>query len=148
MTARSVRALLGLAAVAAGCSGESDTGGKPLHRPGNFDPSIAGYVACSRLIVSGEVLDVSDADAPDRMRTRLRVADWVKPTAGPRVTTIETADIARDGVYRRWQPGTHLFLVVDVDPAALPEWQFRAGTIAAIRRAVPEARTLGCPYCP
>jgi hypothetical protein len=37
---------------------------------------------------------------------------------------------------------------VDVDPAALPNWQFRDRTVKKIKRAVPASRTIECPYGP
>ena len=146
---------LALAAVVvatlAGCYYEhgpqQDTGGKPLHAPATFDPSLPGYVACSRLIVEGDVVSVRDGDS-GRMVTEFAVDEWIKPASGPEVATIETADIASEGVYERWAPGTHLFLQVDLDPDAYPSWQFEDRTIRKIKRAVPESRTLECPYGP
>jgi hypothetical protein len=66
------------------------------------------------------------------MVTELAVDEWIKPASGPKVATIETPDIAAEGVYEWWEPGTHLFLQVDVDPAALPNWQFRDRTVKKI----------------
>jgi hypothetical protein len=120
---------------------------KPLHAPANFDPSLAGYVACSRLIVEGDVVTVRSADT-GRMVTTLAVQDWVKPASGKSRARIETADIAKDGVYKRWSPGTHLRLAVDVDPSVLPSWQFSAAQFDKIRAAVPSAKKLSCPYGP
>ena len=82
------------------------------------------------------------------MVTELAVDRWIKPATGPRTATIETADIAAEGVYERWEPGTHLFLQVDVDPDALPNWQFPDRMIKKIDRAVPASRTIECPYGP
>jgi hypothetical protein len=115
--------------------------------PATFDPSLLGWVACSRLIVEGDVVRVSSADSPGRMVTELAVDRWIKPASGPKTATIESADIAADGVYERWEPGSHL-LQVDVDPDALPNWQFRDRTIEKIERAVPASRTLEWSYGP
>ena len=141
-----------VAMVTSACSGHgpgpSPAAGKPLHAPANFDPTLPGWVACSRLIVEGDVVGVRDAASQGRMVTELAVQDWVKPAAGPRTTRIETVDIAAEGVYRRWPAGTHLFLQVGVDPGMLPSWEFDAATITKIKRAVPASRTIACPYGP
>lgn len=134
-----------VAAAVAGCS-DQGTRGKPLHAPATFDPSLPGWVACSKLIVEGDVVRVSDAGSPGRMVIELAVDRWIKPRSGPKTATIETADIAAEGVYERWEPGTHLFLQVDLDPDALPNWQFSERTIRQIDRALPESRALECPY--
>jgi hypothetical protein len=136
-----------VAVAVAGCS-EQEQSGKALHAPATFDPSLPGWVACSRLILEGDVIRVSSADSPGHMVTELAVDEWIKPASGPKVATIETPDIAAEGVYEWWKPGTHLFLQVDVDPAALPNWQFRDRTIKKIKRAVPASRTIDCPYGP
>ena len=117
-----VAAVMIVAAAAAGCS-EQEQSGKPLHAPEWLDPTLAGWVACSRMIVAGDVVSVRPA-GHGRMVTELAVDEWVKPASGPEVATIETADLAAEGVYERWNPGTHLFLQVDVDPASLPGWEF------------------------
>jgi hypothetical protein len=136
-----------VAAAVAGCS-EQEQSGKPLHAPATFDPSLPDWVACSRLILEGDVVRVSSADSPGQMVTELAVGEWVKPASGPKVATIETPDIAAEGVYERWEPGTRLFLQVDVDPAALPNGQFSDRMIKKIKRAVPASRTIECPYGP
>jgi hypothetical protein len=82
------------------------------------------------------------------MTTEVAVKDWVKPPSGPGIARIETVDIAAEGVYSRWQPGTHVFLQVDVDPSALPNWQFGDRMIKKIKHAVPASRTIACPYGP
>jgi len=120
---------------------------RPLHAPPNFDPSTAGYVACSRVVVEGDVLSVTDAGT-GHMTTTLKVARWVKPTSGGPTVKVTTADIAAEGVYERWKPGTHLFLVASVDPDALPDWQFTPAQFDAFRAAVPAANALSCPYGP
>ena len=61
---------------------------------------------------------------------------------------VTTADIAANGVYERWQPGTHLLLVASVDPDALPDWQFTAAQFDAFGRALVPAEALSCPYGP
>jgi hypothetical protein len=152
LTGTSVLPLVVVAIVAAtavaGCSDEARTAGKPLHAPASFDPSLPGWVACSRLILEGDVVRVSDAVSPGRMVTELAVQDWVKPASGPKTARIETVDIAAEGVYERWRPGTHLLLQVDVDPSALPNWQFGDQMIRKIKRAVPASRAIECPYGP
>src|SRR5213079_1265583 len=136
-------------AVLSGCSGNGRAAaGKPLHAPANFDPTLPAFVACSKIIVEGDVVRVRDAATRGRMVTELAVIDWVKPASGPRTATIETVDIAAEGVYKRWAPGTHLFLQVDVDPSALPSWQFEKRTIGRIKLAVPASRNIDCPYGP
>jgi len=135
------------AAALAGCFGQGQSG-KPLHAPATFDPSLAGWIACSRLIVEGDVIRVRDGSSPGQMVTELAVDRWIKPASGPKTASIETVDIAAEGVYERWEPGTHLFLQVDIDPAALPNWEFRDRMIRKIERALPESRTLECPYGP
>jgi hypothetical protein len=82
------------------------------------------------------------------MVTELAVQGWVRPASGPKSVEIETADIAAEGVYRRWKPGAHLFLQVDLDPDALPSWEFDDRMIKRIRRAVPASRAIECPYGP
>lgn len=142
-----------LAAVLAGCGqarGQSEavrSQASPLHAPANYDPSLPGFVACSRVIVEGDVISVIDA-SPGRMLTTPTVTDWVKPATGAQQAKIDTVDIAGEGVYKRWPPGTHLFLAVDVDPSALPNWEFTTETAAAIRKAVSPATTKTCPYGP
>jgi hypothetical protein len=128
----------------ASCGGGSGTAGRPLHAAANFDPSLPGWVACSRLIVEGDVVSVRSAGT--RMITELAVDDWVKPASGPTVARIETTDIAEEGVYDHWKPGRHLFLHVDADPTTLPSWQFKPGLIKKIKAAVPASRALTCPY--
>jgi hypothetical protein len=145
MKALAVLAVLAVVALT-GCQSEEPRS-KPLHAPANFDPSLAGFVACSRLVVEGDVVSVR-ATTSGRMLTTLAVQDWVKPTTGPRRAKIETVDIARDGVYPRWLPGTHLRLAVDVDPDALPDWEFTEPAFAKIRAAAPRATNLSCPYGP
>ena len=131
-----------------GVAGPANSGsGRPLHAPPNFDPSTAGYVACSRVIVEGDVISVADAD-DGQMTTTLKVARWVKPSSGGATVKVTTADIAADGVYARWRPGTHLFLVASVDPDALPDWEFTAAQFDAFGRAVVPAEALSCPYGP
>jgi hypothetical protein len=147
---RVILAAIAAVALMAGCSeqaSEQGASGKPLHAPATFDPSLPGWVACSRLIVEGNVVKVSDG-SPGRMVTEFAVRRWIKPASGPKLATIETADIAAEGAYERWEPGTHLFLQVDLDPAALPNWQFDNRESKKIERAVPESRTLECPYGP
>jgi hypothetical protein len=121
--------------------------GRPLHRPANFDPSIPGLVACSDVVLEGDVLRVIDG-RPGRMLATLTVDHWVKPATGPGRVTLSLVDIAGEGAYHRWPPGTHLRLVVDVDPASLPEWQFTSEQFAALEQAVPQAHRLQCPYGP
>ena len=144
---RLMLAAIVVAGALAGCY-DQDRGGKPLHAPATFDPSLPGWVACSKLIVEGDVVRVTDGPSPGRMLIELAVDRWVKPASGPKTATMETADIAAEGVYERWEPGTHLFLQVDLDPDALPNWQFEDRTIRKIERALPESRTLECPYGP
>jgi hypothetical protein len=143
-----VVAAIVLATAATGCSDQGGPEGKPLHAPASFDPTLPAYVACSRLIVEGDVVSVSDSDSAGRMITELAVHEWVKPASGPKTARIETIDIAAERVYERWQPGTHLFLQVDLDPSALPSWQFDARTIKRIKHAVPASHTIECPYGP
>jgi hypothetical protein len=143
--------LVALSALASGgliaCNG-STSESKPLHAPPNFDPSLSLFVACSRTVVEGDVLGVIDA-GHGRMLTTLKVTSWVKPADGmDPIAKIETADIAREGVYRRWPAGTHLRLAVDVDPSALPNWEFTPAEFDAIRQAAPQAANLDCPYGP
>jgi len=134
-----------LAAIAAvGCTGSHGANGHPLHAPANFDPSMPGYVACSRIIVEGDVVSVTSSGS--RMITELKVDEWIKPPTGPKVARIESADIAAEGVYKHWPVGKHLFLQIDADPAALPSWQFDRETIGRIKAAVQNARSLDCPY--
>lgn len=148
------RQRMGLAAVtvaaATACGGGSAGAptAKPLHAPANFDPSLEGSIACSRLIVDGTVLSVADGNRPGFMTTRLKVRRWVKPSDGPKTTSIQTGDIAKDGVYQRWKPGTRLFLRVDVDPTALPDWQFTRQQQRQLIRAAAEPIDLECPYGP
>jgi hypothetical protein len=130
-----------------GCASGHKAVGKPLHAPANYDPSIAGWLACSKLVVEGHVVSVSPV-FPDRMVTELRVQRWVKPATGPDLARIETADIVGHGATERWLPGTHLFLRVDVDPAAIPDWEFTGSTVKRITSAVPESQGLTCPYGP
>ena len=136
-----------VAAALAGCS-DQDQSGKPLHAPASFDPSLPGWVACSRLIVEGDVIRVSDGASLGQMVTELAVDRWIKPDAGPKKAKIKTADIAAEGVYERWEPGTHLFLQVDVDPSALPNWEDDERFIKKVKRAVPASRSIECPYGP
>jgi hypothetical protein len=149
---RSARLALGVAAVAAavalsGCSSEQKSAGKPLHAPANYDPSIPGWLACSKYVVEGDVLSVSPL-FPDRMVTKLRVQHWVKPSSGPTVTNIATPDIVGHGAAKRWPVGTHLFLRVDVDPTAIPDWEFAGSAVERIKSSVPASRGLRCPYGP
>jgi hypothetical protein len=61
-----------VAVAVAGCS-EQEQSGKPLHAPATFDPSLPGWVACSRLILEGDVIRVSSADSPGHMVSELAV---------------------------------------------------------------------------
>jgi hypothetical protein len=136
------------AATAAGCTSDHrQVAGKPLHQPANYDPSIPGWLACSRYVVEGDVLAVRPV-FPNRMVTELRVHDWVRPTSGPKVAKIETADIVGHGAQKRWAAGTHLFLRADVDPSALPDWEFTRTAVDRIKKAVPASQGLACPYGP
>ena len=82
------------------------------------------------------------------MVTELAVDEWVKPASGPEVATIETADLAAEGVYERWNPGTHLFLQVDVDPASLPGWEFSDRMIRRSSEPCRRRARSTCPYGP
>jgi hypothetical protein len=121
--------------------------GTPLHRPANFDPTLPGLVACSTKVLEGDVVRVVDG-RPGRMLATVAVDHWVKPATGPRQVQLDLVDIAKEGVYQRWSPGTRLRLVVDADPSSLPEWQFPADEFTAIERAAPRAARLDCPYGP
>ena len=136
-----------VASAVAGCSGQGGSG-KPLYAPAGFDPTLPGWIACSKLIVEGDVVRVSSAASDGRMVTELAVDQWVKPRSGPKVARIETPDISAEGVYERWEPGTHLLLQVDVDPSSLPNWQFGDRMFEKIKHAVPASRTIECPYGP
>lgn len=142
-------ALLAAVVLAAGgaCTSGHKAAGKPLHAPANYDPSIAGWLACSKVVVEGHVVSVSPV-FPDRMVTVLRVQRWVKPATGPDVARIETADIVGHGAAKRWPAGTHLFLRVDVDPTAIPDWEFSASMVKRIKQTVRASRGLSCPYGP
>jgi hypothetical protein len=118
-----------------------------LHQPPNFDPSIPGFVACSKTLLEGDVVNVVDG-RPGRMLVTMRVAHWVKPSSGPDRVRLDLVDIAREGAYQRWSPGTHLRLAVDVDPSMLPSWQFSAAQFSTFEKAVPRAERLTCPYGP
>jgi hypothetical protein len=142
-----LRGLPALVLALSACGDGHSAAGKPLHAPANYDPSIPGWLACSRYVVEGDVLSVSPVP-PDRMVTQLRVRDWVKPSSGPKVARIETADIVGHGAQERWPVGTHLFLRVDVDPTALPDWEFTGSAVERIKRAVPASRDVHCPYGP
>ncbi len=124
--------------------GEPETGSQ-LHRPANFDPSLPGLVACSTKVLEGDVVRVVDG-RPGRMVATVTVDHWVKPQTGLSRVELNLVDIAKDGVYRRWAPGTHLRLVVDADPSSLPEWQFSTDEFTAIEKAAPKAARLHCPY--
>jgi hypothetical protein len=82
------------------------------------------------------------------MLATIDVDHWVKPASGPSRVRLDLADIAPSGIEKRWSPGQHLRLAVDVDPSALPNWQFQASTFAAIEGAVPQGDRLTCPYGP
>lgn len=147
-----VYAAVAMAVLAAGptltaCAASHQAAGRPLHAPANYDPAIPGWIACSRLIVEGDVVSAHPV-FPDRMVTELRVNDWVKPASGPKLTKIETADIVGHGATERWQAGTHLFLRVDVDASAIPDWEFSRRAATRIKEAVPESHGLQCPYGP
>lgn len=120
---------------------------KPLHAPANFDPSIPGFVACSSKLLEGDVVRVADG-RPGRMLVTMTVDHWVKPSSGPHQVVLSLVDIAKDGAYQRWSPGTHLRLAVDVDPSNLPAWQFSSEEFRAFEKAVPKATHLQCPYGP
>ena len=46
-------------------AGQIPSEGRPLHAPANFDPSLAGFVACSSKILEGDVVRVvRDACSP------------------------------------------------------------------------------------
>jgi hypothetical protein len=66
----------------------------------------------------------------------------------PEVATIETADLAAEGVYERWKPARTCSCRWNVDPASLPGWEFSDRMIKKIKRAVPASRTIECPYGP
>jgi len=147
-TSRHVALLVALVLASGGaCTPGHKAAGKPLHAPANYDPSIAGWLACSKLVVEGQVVSVAPV-LPDRMVTQLRVQHWVKPATGPDVARIETADIVGHGATKRWPAGTHLFLRVDVDPSAIPDWQFTGSAVKRIKNAVSESQGLQCPYGP
>jgi len=59
--------LAAIAAPAVAACSERQQSGKPLHAPATFDPSLPGWVACSRLIVEGDVIRVSSADSSRQM---------------------------------------------------------------------------------
>jgi hypothetical protein len=126
--------------------GQPDVG-TPLHRPANFDPSLPGLVACSTKVLEGDVVRVVDG-RPGRMLATVAVDHWVKPATGPHLVQLNLVDIAKEGVYQRWSPGTPLRLVVDADPTSFPEWQFPVDEFTAIEKAAPKAAGLHCPYGP
>lgn len=118
---------------------------RPLHAPANYDPNVAGAVACSALILEGTVVRVVDG-APGRMRTTIDVSHWVKPATGPNRAVVDTADIAAGGLHQRWRPGQYLRLAVDVDPSVLPNWEFTAAQFARYEQAMADAASIDCPY--
>jgi hypothetical protein len=150
MTTLGLIALLGSVACSRGDagppSGPAETG-RPLHAAANFDPSIPGFVACSTRLLEGDVVRVVDG-RPGRMLVTMSVDHWVKPESGPSRVVLSLVDIAKEGAYERWAPGTHLRLAVDVDPSRLPAWQFSAAEFAAFEKALPKAARLSCPYGP
>jgi hypothetical protein len=141
-----------VATVACSGGGTSDAGsppelGRQLHQPANFDPSIPGFVACSKTLLEGDVVGVVDG-RPGRMLVTLEVDHWVKPATGPDRVRLDLVDIAKDGVYPRWAPGTELRLAIDVDPTLLPSWQFSAAQFTTFEKAISKSRRLTCPYGP
>ncbi|MDP9319100.1 MAG: hypothetical protein M3O94_08545 [Actinomycetota bacterium] len=128
-------------------AGQIPSEGRPLHAPANFDPPLAGFVACSSEILEGDVVRVVDG-RQGRMLATLTVDHLVKPPTGPSQVRLNLVDIAKEGVYQRWPAGTHLRLVVDGDPSVLPSWQLPGSEFDKLEQARPKAARLTCPYGP
>lgn len=120
---------------------------KPLHAPANLDLNAAGYVACSAALLEGEVVDI-DKPSKTSLSAEIAVSDWIKPSKGPDRYTVEV-DKLDEGVYgtEDWIKGTHLNLVVDVDPSIVP-YTLPEKHFADLKAAVPEAQSIECPYGP
>jgi hypothetical protein len=81
------------------------------------------------------------------MVTELAVDEWFKPHLDRRMRR-SRLPTSRLKASKSGGSGHTLFLQIDVDPAALPNWQFRDRTVKKVKRAVPASRTIECPYGP
>ena len=76
---------------------------------------LAQAVECSRAVLVGELVGVTDAKLPDRSTWTLRVTEWVRPTSGPADVTYvvggRRARLAGGGLGTLPPGQTGLFLV-------------------------------------
>ncbi|WP_371598342.1 hypothetical protein [Streptomyces sp. NBC_00564] len=92
---------------------QSGTAG-PAEDEGGVGQTYAEGIACARLIVEGDVLDVRPAPRTGRVLLTFAVADWIKPGRGRSTIELDLVDPTAAEVEEPFGKGQHLLLVVPV----------------------------------
>ncbi|MCX5558484.1 hypothetical protein [Streptomyces sp. NBC_00038] len=94
-------------------SGATRTTG-PAEDEGSVGQTYAEGIACARLIVEGDVLDVRQAPQAGRVLLTFAVDDWIKPGQGESTVELDLVDPTVAAVEEPFSKGQHLLLVVPV----------------------------------
>ncbi|WP_329547050.1 hypothetical protein OG548_25260 [Streptomyces sp. NBC_01356] len=81
---------------------------------GGVGQTYAEGIACARLIVEGDVLDVRPAPRTGRVLLTFAVDDWIKPGRGRSTIELDLVDPTTAEVEEPFGKGQHLLLVVPV----------------------------------
>ncbi|MFD3931784.1 hypothetical protein [Streptomyces sp. NPDC058614] len=81
---------------------------------GGVGQTYAEGIACARLIVEGDVLDVRPAPRTGRVLLTFAVDDWIKPGRGGSTIELDLVDPSVAEVEEPFGEGRHLLLVVPV----------------------------------
>ncbi|MGW3413933.1 hypothetical protein [Streptomyces sp. NPDC000888] len=100
----------GTAADASGSSGRVEDG----QDEGGVGQTYAEGIACARLIVEGDVLDVRPAPQTGRVLLTFAVDDWIKPGRGRSTIELDLVDPTAAEAEEPFANGQHLLLVVPV----------------------------------
>lgn len=105
----------GTAADPSGSSGRVEDGqDEDGQDEGGVGQTYAEGIACARLIVEGDVLDVRPAPRTGRVLLTFAVADWIKPGRGRSTIELDLVDPTVAEVEEPFGKGQHLLLVVPV----------------------------------
>ncbi|WP_405925126.1 hypothetical protein [Streptomyces sp. NBC_00035] len=104
----------GTAADPSGSSGRVEDGAEDGQDEDGVGQTYAEGIACARLIVEGDVLDVRPAPRTGRVLLTFAVADWIKPGRGRSTIELDLVDPTVAEVEEPFGKGQHLLLVVPV----------------------------------
>lgn len=102
---RTAGVMLVAGAMSAGCG---------LDRPqevGDVSLSGAEQIVCARTIVEGDVVDVHEGAAKNRIIVTLTVADWIKPAHGRSTVSLDLVDPAAEHG-KGYTTGEHVLMIV------------------------------------